>query len=701
VDHETRVLKHGDTFAIFDRYGDIDSRDDAEHGIYHDGTRYLSEAKLLVNGARPVLLSSSVRHDNVLLSVDTTNLNVYRDGLLAIPESALHVSRSIFLWHSTCHQRIQFTNYGAEPIDCWVELLFDADFVDIFEVRGVTRQRRGTRLPPEVGSGSLRFGYDGLDGIRRATVLTFVPLPEVIDEASARCRLQLAPGERQGIDLAITAETSAVIAHLSFDRAFEQAATAAAEKRARNCRIHTSNQSFNAWLDRSSADVQMMISETPEGPYPYAGVPWFSTIFGRDGIITALQLLWVNPEIARGVLCYLAAHQSAVTNAGQDAEPGKILHETRRGEMAELGEIPFKQYYGSVDATPLFVSLAGEYYTATGDLALIEAIWPNIEQALSWIDTYGDRDGDGFIEYERQAEHGLVQQGWKDSHDSIYHGDGSLAVGPIALVEIQGYVYSARRAAARLARLLGRQQTARALGKQAEALKAQFQRAFWSEELGTYALALDREKRPCLVRSSNAGHALFSRIADPNEAAQVAALLLNDQFFSGWGIRTIAAGETRYNPMAYHNGSVWPHDNALIAAGLGAYGYKEATIRILEGMFAASLQMDLHRLPELFCGFPREESERPTLYPVACAPQAWAAGSVFMLLGACLGLRVDVPRRQLHFSRPVLPPFLDEVEIRDVRVGTASLDLVLRRYPEDISVNVMRREGDVDVLVIK
>jgi glycogen debranching enzyme len=369
--------------------------------------------------------------------------------------------------------------------------------------------------------------------------------------------------------------------------------------------------------------------------------------------------------------------------------------------MAALGEIPFGRYYGSVDATPLFVLLAGAYHERTGDRDFVESIWPNVEAALGWIDTHGDADGDGFVEYFRRSADGLGNQGWKDSHDAVFHADGALAQGPIALCEVQGYVYGAKRAAAALASALDRTRRAEELHEQARALRARFEEAFWCEELDTYALALDGDKRPCRVRTSNAGHCLLTGIVSPERARRVARTLLGPDSFSGWGVRTVAATEARYNPMSYHNGSVWPHDNALIACGLARYGLKEEVLRIMAGLFDASLFVDLHRLPELFCGFVRRPGEGPTLYPVACAPQTWAAAAVFLLLQACLGVTVSAPEGRVCFSYPVLPPFLKEVQVRNLRVGGATVDLLLLRHGQDVGINVLRREGRVEITMVK
>ncbi len=443
-----------------------------------------------------------------------------------------------------------------------------------------------------------------------------------------------------------------------------------------------------------------MTTETSTGPYPYAGVPWYSTPFGRDGIITALECLWFNPELSKGVLAYLASTQAKEIRPEQDAEPGKILHEARDGEMANLGEIPFKRYYGSVDSTPLFVLLAGEYFIRTADLGFIKTIWSNIELALAWIDNFGDLNRDGFTDYDRKTSKGLVHQGWKDSHDCIFHEDGTLATGPIALCEVQGYVYAAKKAAANLASALGKQHLAQQLLDQAATLQQAFENAFWYEPISTYALALDGNKQPCRVRTSNAGHCLFTGIADKEHARRVTQNLLSDASFSGWGIRTVTASEARYNPMSYHNGSVWPHDNALIACGLARYGHKSATMKILEAFFDASVNLDFHRLPELFCGFPRRPGEGPTRYPVACAPQSWSAASIFLFMQACLGLTINSNAGTVTFTNPVLPNFLKEVRIGNLRLKEGSVDLLLLNRTHDVGINVLKKIGNVQIVVV-
>jgi glycogen debranching enzyme len=705
VDVRTRVLKQGDAFAVFDRFGDIETFGTGELGLYYQDTRFLSRLTLKLGKDRPLLLSSTVREDNAVMAVDATNPDVWRDNEIVIPRGTVHVFRSKILWEKTCHERIRIHNYGRAPVDISFAIEFDADFADIFELRGMKREHRGRRVETQVAKDGLVLAYEGLDNRLRRTRIVFDPPPARLNESVATFQIRLESRKDASYRCAIACEVdgdSRKEIRPCYESVVEAAASALEGLRAREPQIFTGNEQFNDWLNRSLADLHMMRTETPYGPYPYAGVPWFSTVFGRDGIITALEYVWFDPSVARGVLGYLAATQADAYNPEQDAEPGKILHEMRADEMATLGEVPFKRYYGSIDATPLFIMLAGAYYKRTGDRTFVESIWSNIERALEWIDRYGDSDGDGFVEYARKAKHGLIHQGWKDSHDAIFHSDGTLAEGPIALCEVQGYVYAAKIVASELAKMLGQAARARELSKQAETLRRAFEQAFWCDHLSTYALALDGSKQACRVRTSNAGHCLFTGIAMQEHARRVATTLTDETSFSGWGIRTVASSEARYNPMSYHNGSLWPHDNALIAAGFARYGLKESAAMIVAGLLDASLFFDLHRLPELFCGFPRRAGESPTLYPVACAPQAWAAGAVFLLLEACLGLSVSAPEQTLVFSKPVLPAFLPKVSIRDLRVGDARVDLLLTRHDEgDVGVNVLRRYGALEVLILK
>ncbi|HUO82975.1 MAG TPA: amylo-alpha-1,6-glucosidase [Gammaproteobacteria bacterium] len=695
------MLKHGDTFGVFDLSGDIDVSQDAEQGLYHRGTRFLSRLVLRIATQQPLLLNSTVRQDNSLLLADLTTPDLYRDGRLEIEKGSLHVHRSKLLWRGAHYEQLRLSNFARVAARVSLDFSTAADFADIFEVRGTPRSRRGRQLPVRRSGRSVTYAYQGLDDRLRRTTLRFSMEPREAGAGLWQFDFEVAPGDRQELYLVVACGDGAQDSELTdFGTALAAYQGEVQAVRDASCRVETSNEQFNDWILRSFADLQMLITHTAQGPYPYAGVPWFSTPFGRDGIITALECLWIYPELARGVLSRLAATQADAHDASRDAEPGKIIHEIRDGEMAALGEVPFACYYGSVDATPLFVVLAGHYYRRTGDREFIEHIWPNIERALAWIDDSGDLDGDGFVEYARRSERGLVQQGWKDSFDSVFHADGEPALAPIALCEVQGYVYEALRYAGELAAALGRDQPAQALRARAADLRARFNEAFWCDEIASFGLALDGDKRLCRVRASNAGHALFTGIARGELAPKVANMLLSPAMFSGWGVRTLAAGEQRYNPMSYHNGSVWPHDNALIAMGCARYGLKQHSMSILGGLFDASLFTDLHRLPELFCGFPRQAGQGPTLYPNACSPQAWASAGVFHALQACLGITFTAGKPRINFTLPRLPRFLQSLTLTDLRIGDAVLDLAIRRHPNDVSVNVMRKQGKVDVAVI-
>lgn len=700
-DDRTRVLKHGESFAVFDRCGAIQSVGLGELGLFHEGTRFLSTFEPLIEGQQPLLLSSTVRQANFLVT-DLTNADFAELPGRLLARDTLHVFGMGFLWEGVFYSRFRIHNYGLSALEMRFALRFGADYADIFEVRGTRRKRRGRYLAPSVSRDVVVLGYEGLDGRVRRTRLSFSPAPSELTESSASFRLGLASRGEETLEVIVALESGAEVPRvLGFGSALEKSTATQEAQRSRCARIETSNEELDEWLNRSFSDLLMMVTETPHGLYPYAGVPWFSTAFGRDGILTAYETLWIDPTLSRGVLSFLAATQAREIIPEQDAEPGKIVHELRQGEMAALGEVPFGRYYGTIDATPLFVVLAGAYWKRTGDLPFVESIWPNIERALAWIDQHGDLDSDGFVEYARRSSEGLTNHGWKDSMDSVFHRDGTLAEGPIALCEVQGYVYAARREAANLARQLGREAQAERLERQAAELQEKFERAFWSEELSTYCLALDGAKQPCQVRTSNAGHCLFAGIASPTRGWRVAHTLLSESSFSGWGVRTLDSGEVRYNPMSYHNGSVWPHDNALVALGMSRYGRKDGAVKILSGLFGASTWLDLHRMPELFCGFHRRSHEGPVLYPVACAPQAWAAGSVFLILQACLGLEIDAACRRLCLDRPELPEDLDRIAIRNLQVGDASVDLVLERHDRDVALRIERREGEVEVVVVK
>ena len=687
-------------FFVFDRLGDVQTSGLGEEGLFYDGMRHLSELSLKLWDARPLLLSSTVATNNFLFTADLANLDIFSDGAMAIHRGTLHLLRTRFLWRDSCFEKLVFVNHGLDDLEVPVRIAFDADFTDVFEVRGTVRERRGRRLEEQIDTNSVVLSYQGLDHVVRQTCIQCDANSVRTSETGLELEVTLRPKESATVQLEISCTADSPRDSVGYTEALSSARFELAEMSREFPQITSSNSRFSDWIARSISDLEMMIAGNPEKNYPYAGVPWFSTVFGRDGIITALQTLWLNPNVAKGVLDFLAASQADTVDFVADSEPGKILHEMRRSEMAALGEVPFGRYYGSVDATPLFIVLAGAYFDCTADRPFLERLWAHIVRALKWIDEFGDVDGDGFVEYSRHSHKGLVQQGWKDSNDSVFHADGKIAEPPIALCEVQGYVYAAKLAASRLARALGDKDHCCTLEVQAETLRTQFEEKFWCEDLGTYALALDGNKRPCRVRASNAGHCLYTGIVSPERAQRVAETLVSPDFFTGWGIRTVATTEARYNPLSYHNGSIWPHDNSIIANGMAKYGCKKKAGEVLLALLDLSSEVELHRLPELFCGLKRRPNEGPTLYPVACSPQAWAAAAPFFILEGCLGISVQAERRRIVFDRPFLPEGIPQLSIRGLRCGKFVVDLILERRNDSVLVHLESQPEGIEVVTI-
>ncbi|KAF1047655.1 amylo-alpha-1,6-glucosidase [Xylophilus sp.] len=686
------VLKDGDTYLVMDAHGDVTG---AADGLFREDTRVLSAFGLRVDGARPSLLSSAVSHDNVVFTADLTNQPLPVLGSDATPHGVIHIERKRFLWEARLFERIRLANYGDRPARVPLALRFDADFRDMFEVRGQRRSRRGTAAAPRVHERTVELAYRGLDGVERRSCIALSQAPQRLDAHEARFEVEL-PARGHWllyVEVGPDAAGAAAMGAERFRAAAARARRGMRAKRRRGARLAASGRLFQGWLDRSRADLALLTTDLPTGPYPYAGIPWFSTPFGRDAIVTALQVLWLDPGLARGVLSFLAARQAQETSSFRDAEPGKIMHETRKGEMAAVDELPFGQYYGGVDTTPLFVLLAGAYARRTGDRATVDALWPALEAAASWLVRSMERHPAGLLAYQRGEASGLANQGWKDSHDAIFHADGRTPEGPIALVEVQGYAWRALRAMADLARWRGEADAAAVWGAAAERLRTAVERLFWLDALQFYALAVDGAGQPCRVRASNAGHLLYSGLPAPERARAVARQLAGRAFQSGWGIRTLPSEAARFNPMSYHNGSVWPHDVALCGAGLARYGERDGVVQLLGHLFEAAVHFGM-RLPELFCGFTRQPGEPPIAYPVACLPQAWAAGAPFMLLQSCLGLRVDGVRGTVHIVRPALPQGIDRLDVEGLQVGARRIGLQFRRVGRQVVVGCRQPEDD-------
>jgi glycogen debranching enzyme len=682
---QLRALKHGDSFLVADPSGDLLA---ADHGLFDNDTRILSHLRLRLGGRAPSLLSDAISEDNVFFTANMTNRPLPPLGGEATPEGVIHLERKRFLWEHRLYERLSLVNYGQIEATVPLSLRFDADFRDMFEVRGAIRPAHGTRAAPEVTPARVVLRYAGLDGVARACVIGFSPAPVRLTAEQADFVFTLGEGGQARLFIEIGPEAAAAdavdpVGRTRYRRAAARARWAMRAKRQSGARIDTPMRLFHHWVGKSAADLALLVTELPTGPFPYAGIPWFSTTFGRDAIITALQTLWLDPTLARGVLLFLAQNQAHRRSRFRDAAPGKIMHEARKGEMTALRELPFGRYYGGVDTTPLFVMLAGAYAERTGDLAFIETLWPSLLAAMGWIERQSAGNRDGFLDYARGERGGLANQGWKDSVDSVFHADGRFPDGPIALVEVQGYAYAAARAMGRLAARRGDAEAMARWATQAETLRVAVEEKFWMEEAGFYGLAIDGHGALCRVRASNAGHLLFTGLASPERAAQVMAQFAAPEFASGWGIRTLAQGAPHFNPMSYHNGSVWPHDTALCVAGFARYGERTQAVQVLNDVFEAALHFGL-QLPELFCGFPRTAGEPPVAYPVACLPQAWAAGSVFMMLQACLGLSIDGWQNEVHIEHPSLPLGVDRLRLRGLRVGRERIDLTFQRFGERV-----------------
>jgi glycogen debranching enzyme len=689
----THVLRHDDCFGLFNEIGDIDAETRSEAGLYRGGVRHLSRLTLTVASQRPLLLAAAPREDNVLLTVNLTNADVRGEGgRVILPRGTLHITRTRYLWKGVCHEMLRVRNFALTTVNVELVIRFYSDFENIVDVRAQRRVDAARKRFEQVERDSVTQGCLGADEVMRETLVDCHTAPEAITGDSLRYRLQIGSRGEKTISLAIGCSAANKPAQIStFTRSLAAAEELARREGRPPAQVHASDAPFNSWLRRAGADLGMLLTATPQGRVPAAGLPWLDAHFGRDAVIAAFQVLWVWPDVARNVLRFLAATQCADSSAGYGAETGKILNEARGGSVPA-------NYYG-VDTTPLFVMLAAAYFNRTADLDFMTELWPAINSALRWMDVYGDVDGDGFIETRPRTGSDHGQHAWKSSPDSVFHADGSLATGALALCEVQGYAYAARMGAARIARSLGEVPRAIALVESAQALQARFNTSFWCSDIETYAMALDGDKKPCRVRSSNAGQCLFTGIAHVERARQIIAGLGDEHFFSGWGVRTVAESELRYNPMSYHNGSIWPHDNALIAAGAARYDDKAFASRILNAQYEASRHFDLLRLPELFCGFKRRLREAPLNFPVACSPQAGSAGATFLMLQSVLGIGIDALDRQIVLSHPVVPEGLTEITVKNLEVGDACVDFTVRRHAGSVSVSVDRRVGKIDLVI--
>jgi glycogen debranching enzyme len=707
------ALIEGRSFFVANLAGDLMPPSAPHIGLFYHDTRFLSQLQLTVNGDPPTILSSSTER-SFATKVELTARGKSSGTDLDFPMHTVHIHREQLLSGGILYDTYSYQNFHGAPTLMNMEIVYDADFMDIFQVRGLLRGRSGRYYRPIHSSERLLFVYEGLDTRLRSTEIRFFTKPRSIRERTASWEIKLEPGEQyrvmtailphyqeeqNGIHIDLATPRSKGVSQ-SFVVCVENIESCTANKREEyndwfhECtRFQSDNEIFDRMIHTSVNDFYALQIPDHGKRIVAAGIPWFATIFGRDSIISSLQALIINPKLARDTLQVLARYQGVQTDAPRDEEPGKIVHEVRSGEMTATGEVAFGLNYGSVDATPLFLVLLGHLYDWTGDMDFVRKLLPAADKALDWITSRGDLDGDCFIEFERKSPKGLFNQGWKDSGDANVYSNGSIAHPPLALIEVQGYVVDAFTRFARIASLLGRKEAAEELRRRAQEVMSALNRKFWSTDMGYYVMGLDKDKRPLNVFSSNPGHLLFSRAVSEERSHDLVNRLMEDGLFSGWGIRTLSSHERGFNPLSYHRGSVWPHDNSLIAYGMSLYGFQKEAARLLESLYHAALYFRDYRLPELFCGVQRVGHDEPVHYPVSSSPQAWASGTFLLMLTGLLGLRPEAANHQLSIVNPHLPGFINRLELRNLHVGESRISLEYLRRDSRTFCNIIDIAG--------
>ncbi|MDY6918263.1 MAG: glycogen debranching N-terminal domain-containing protein [Chloroflexota bacterium] len=724
------VLKENDLVMVSDELGDM-ARSRRRLGLYWRDTRHLSILETTVGGLEPRLLTSS-SEENYICDIQIANPTIeLHDGAVALARS-VSIRRSRYLKHGL-HECISFYNYNPFPASFSLAIIFGSDFLDILEVRGWRREKRGDIRQPQFADSRLTLSYVGLDEVERRTEVVFevdpsnvetdvcvaeplltrpsTRLPGAVEPAimtlfrpaCARVtwEVSLPPGASKDIAYHVLVSEDGEVAEPEPYGESLECLRQSYDDWHDNCTwLCTDNELFNQLLNRSSRDLRLLGNDTPEGSVPAAGIPWFAVVFARDALITSLQTLMLNPQIAVATLRFLAKYQGTKADPWRDEEPGKILHVFRTGEMTRAGEVPYDCYYGSLDATPLFLIAFAETMRWLDDDSLYHELLPTAKKALAWMEHHGDICGDGYLSYLCRSAGGMRDQGWKDSRGALSHADGRAVEPPVSPVEVQGYAYRAMKEMAVLLRRKGETALPARLEKKAAALKERFNREFWLEDKRIFAQALDADRKPVEVLTSNPGHCLFCDIVDEEKARYLVLRLTSAEMASGWGIRTVSNRETKFNPMSYQNGSIWPHDNSIIVAGMKRYGYAWEVEHIATQLFDASRFFPYGRLPQLYCGFTRDREgfSTPASYPVSPSPQAWAAGSTVLLLQSLLGLQVDAHSRRIYVT-PKLPPWLREASVSGLRVGGGTVDLFFARHDEETSFRITKNEADVEVVI--
>lgn len=695
------AAKEGDLFLYTNDLGQIPGSENSELGLYYRDTRYLSRLELLVAGRLPVLLSSTAE-SGYGATIELTNLESRTvDGRL-LPQASVHVRRTRYL-ADRLHERVDVRNYHRAEVELLIDLHFSADFADLFEVRGLRRRKRGTRLPAREEGDTIVLAYMGLDDVERETVVRFLDQPESVKQGRARYRLRLAPGERAEIrfEVQIVAPDSPAPLHGDFHEKLKRLCDEHERWDASATEISTDNEIVNDVLRRGRDDLRMLGADVDGQRIPLSGVPWFVAPFGREMLFVGLQTPLLDLRWSQGAVDYLGARQGSVESVFREEQPGKIMHELRRGELANLRAIPHTPYFGAIDATPLWLLLVTESTMWTGDLDRFEQQQASIEAALAWLKTYGDLDGDGFVEYQRRSRGGLRNQGWRDGRDAVLHADGTPARGPIALAETQGYVFYAKRRLAALYGQLGDVERAERLTFEAAELKQRFNERFWMDDEGYFAMALDGQKRQVRTACSTIGHALWSRIVADEHVSRVVARLMAPDMYTGWGVRTISKEMRCYNPMSFYNGSVWPFDTAIAASGMKKHGYAQESNLLAWGLVEAAAAHEYSRLPEFFCGFTRQAVNKPVSFPMACSPDAGSSGALFLILQSMVGVYAQAETNIVYVHNPVLPKWLGEVTLSNLRVGRTTMRLRFRREGSHTTFSVLDKQGPGRIIVVE
>jgi glycogen debranching enzyme len=713
----TLTLKDDDLFIITDPLGNISDYGEEDGttslGLFCRDTRFLSRLELQIEGRSPVLLSSTAQRGFALSALCA---NPQIEGKLTAETIGIHREMVI---NGALFEDLKITNYSREAVAFEMSLSFGADFADLFNIRGFVREHKGKILrhvpigedDPDfvtlqmhaLDTGELTLAYQGLDGaVVESRVQFSNRQPDMYKGYTAIWRLELASHESihlgyRLLPMVSGRPASVVSAPMTLKQAIAAESMEESDWKTSATRINSDNRTFNQVLDRAEQDIYLLRQSFGKGKVLAAGIPWYSTLFGRDSIIAAMQTLMLDPLIARETLQTLAYYQGRVDDEWRDEQPGKILHELRMGEMARCNEVPHTPYYGTVDATPLWLMLYADYYNWTHDSETLEQLWDNALRAMEWIDRA--MHGVGYLSYYRKSSRGLQNQGWKDSEDCIVYRNGELAEGSIALSEVQGYVYAAKVQMSAIARMKKRIDLAERWEEEARSLQARFNRDFWIEDQGYCAIALDGDNRPVDGISSNPGHCLSTGILHPEKARSVAERLQAPDMFNGWGIRTLSSLSPAYNPMGYHIGSVWPHENAMIAMGLRSLGLIDQALEVAQGIVDMTLQQPYQRPPELFCGYERTPESSPVRYPVACSPQAWATGAIFQFLQSMVNLVPDAPSNCLRIIDPALPESVHRLSLHNLRIGQTVLDLDFERVGGTTACRVTKKRGNLRVII--